>query len=313
MTDEPNDVTRRFLLGGLALGGPLFLLSCADGNARIAESGSAPDEAPPPTTSPRISADTRVLAYGNGPDRFGHLDLPPGDPPASGWPVAVLIHGGFWRQQFSIDLMFGLARSLIGDGWATWNIQYSAVGDGGGGWPGTFLDVAAAIDHLRLIDDVSLDRSRVLAVGHSAGGHLALWAAGRPGQPPDAPGSDPGVPITTVVSLAGVTDLLACVNEDLGAGACPDLMGTQPREDLGRYLLASPIERLPSRVPTVLVHGDRDDVVPVTQSERFVTRSQEAGEEPTLLVIEGADHFSPIDASHTAWQRSRQALAQVTG
>jgi acetyl esterase/lipase len=305
----PGRVRRRAVLGGLVLGGPLVVIGCAGGDEGGVTSPAVPPEAPTsPTPPPRLSEDTVMITYGEGPRRFGHLDLPTGEPPADGWPVAVLIHGGFWRSGPSIDLMFDLARSLTEDGWATWNIQYSGVGDEGGQWPGTFLDVAAAIDHVDEIDEAPLDTTRVLAVGHSAGGHLALWAAGRPNLPTGAPGADPTVPIRAVVSQAGVTDLLACAVDDLGGGACSDLMGGDPDDDLDRYVLASPIERLPLGVPTLLVHGDRDIVVPVTQSRRFITRAREADEDPTLLIIEGADHFAPIDASHVAWQRVRERI-----
>ena len=229
-----------------------------------------------------MSPATRKIAYGDGPEQYGHLDVPDGDPPDTGWPVAVLIHGGFWRSG-SLDLMFDIARSLLDDGWATWNIQYTLTGEPGGGWPGTFLDVAAAVDHLGAIDDPPLDLSRVIAIGHSAGGHLALWAAGRPSLPRGVH-PEPGRPcrIAAVVSQAGVTDLLTCVQADMGDGACVDLMGARPRDDLERYLLASPIERLPSGVPTLLVHGDRDLVVPVEQSRALRRQGQRVGGEPRV-------------------------------
>ena len=148
----------------------------------------------------------------------------------------------------------------------------------------------------------------MIAIGHSAGGHLALWAAGRPGLPPGASGAEPAVRIAAVVSQAGVTDLLGCVQADTGDGACVDFMGARPGDDLERYLLASPIERLPSGVPTLLVHGDRDLIVPAAQSVRFAVRANEVGESPELLIVEGADHFSPIQASHDAWRLVRERL-----
>ena len=305
MTTPARPVDRRTVVGGLIFGGPLLLLACsdsADGRSSASESPSEPEP-----ERARISADTLIIPYGDGAQRHGHLDTPTGEPPAAGWPVAVLVHGGFWRGG-AVDLMFGLARSLIEDGWATWNIQYSRVGEDGGGWPGTFLDVARAVDHLDSIDDVPLDLDRVALIGHSAGGHLALWVAARAGLPPDAPGADPVVTPATVVALAAVADLLACVRDDLGFGACAQLMGAEPGEDLVRYLLASPSERLPTGVPTLLIHGDQDLVVPLEQSQRFVLRALEAGEEPTLVAMPGADHFAPIMADHAGWKQAREWL-----
>ena len=303
----PTRSSRRTVLKGLAVAGPLLLCGCGR-QADRPVGGPTLGGAVASTLLPERS---RVLHYGRGPNRYGELTAPEGAPPPGGWPVAVLLHGGFWRTGFGPDLMVDLARSLVADGWASWNVQYSAVGDRDGGWPGTFRDVAAAIDHLAEVDDPPLDRSRVLAVGHSAGGHLALWAASRPGQPAEAPGAGPSVAVGAVAALAPITDLLDCVVDDLGEGACRDLMGVRPREDLGRYLLASPIERLPSGVPTLLAHGARDRVVPVRQSRRYLARATQAGERPDLLVVENAGHFDPVFAGRPAWQRVRERLPDL--
>jgi acetyl esterase/lipase len=291
---------------GLAFIAPTALAACSNNNGTAGLSDDdADDDAKPPG---QISERTLVLPYGDEAPQFGHLDLPTGSPPADGWPVAVVIHGGFWRAGYGLDLILDVARSLNADGWATWNIQYSSVGDPTGGWPGTFNDVAAGIDHLALIEDQPLDLSRVLAVGHSAGGHLALWAAGRPSMTDQTPGADPEVTLAGVVSLAGVPDLLACDRDRLGSGACRALLGVDREEDLDRYLSTSPIERLPTGVPTLLVHGDADLVVPATQSQRYVQRALEYGDDSTLIIVEGADHFDPIDPRHEAWQAVRENL-----
>ena len=128
-------------------------------------------------------------AYGPGADRFGELWRPAGDGP---WPVVVLLHGGFWRAQRTLELMRPLAADLAGRGFAAWNLEYRRVGQPGGGWPGTCEDVAAGLDHLaRLAGREPLDLDRLVVAGHSAGGHLALWSAARAGLPAGAPGAGP--------------------------------------------------------------------------------------------------------------------------
>ena len=125
-------------------------------------------------------------AYGPGTDRFGELWRPAGDGP---WPVVALLHGGFWRARRTLELMRPLAADLAGRGFAAWNLEYRRVGQPGGGWPGTFQDVAAGLDHLaELAGREPLDLDRLVVAGHSAGGHLALWSAARPGLPAGAPG-----------------------------------------------------------------------------------------------------------------------------
>lgn len=216
-------------------------------------------------------------------------------------PVVVLVHGGFWRAPYRRDLMSGLAHDLAGRGWAAFNIDYCRVGDAGGGWPGTLADVAAAVDHLAgLAGPAELDLARVLAVGHSAGGQLALWLAGRPGLPASAPGAAPAVRVSAAVSQAGVCDLVS--GADLGRGAARELLGGAPEQLPERYLLASPQARLPLGVPGLLVHGDADDRVPVTQSRGYAAAAAEHGERVELVELAGVGHFEHLDPGHPAWQ-----------
>src|SRR5271167_2252253 len=153
----------------------------------------------------------------------------------------ILIHGGSWGKRYGRTVMRGLAGDLVRRGWATWNIEYRRLGIGGG-WPTTFEDVAAAIDHLDTLD-APLDRGRVSMLGHSAGGHLALWAAGRPGLEPGAPGSidgAPRVPVQRVIAQAGVCDLVGSYRDHNG-GAVKALLGGSTEEVPERYAVADPL------------------------------------------------------------------------
>ncbi len=154
-------------------------------------------------------------------DGVAELLVPRGDA-NGGFPVAVVVHGGYWRTQFGSLVMRPLAADLMRHGWATWNVEYGRIGRGGrGGWPTTFTDLATAIDHLADLEDPRVDLDRVVAVGHSAGGQLALWAGGRHELPAEAPGVDPAVAIRHVVALAPVTNMVRA-----GAPAAAVLGGT---------------------------------------------------------------------------------------
>jgi acetyl esterase/lipase len=212
-------------------------------------------------------------SYGDDPSQFGEL--------AGEGPVAVLIHGGFWRDRYDRTLMHPLVDDLVARGWATWNIEYRRLGSGGG-VPETLDDVSAAIDHLAELDGV--DRSRVVTIGHSAGGHLAAWAATR---------ESPRVAVTAVVSQAGVLDVRRAWELKLSDHVARDFL----RDDIENAELASPIERLPLGVPALLVHGGRDDVVPVEISERFARASG-----ATLIVEPEEDHFGHLDPENPMWQ-----------
>ena len=240
-----------------------------------------------------------MIAYGDHPSQVADLVVPTGAGPH---PVLVLVHGGFWRADFDRTLMGPLAADAVGRGWAVWNIEYRRVGATGGGWPTTFTDVASAVDHLgTLADEHRLDLAQVVAVGHSAGGHLALWLAGRPGLPGNAPGAAPVVAVTAAVSQAGISDLRSGAEAGLGGGAVAVLLGGSPAAVPERYDLASPIERLPVGVPTLCVHGRADPTVPLSQSEAWVAAARAAGDEAELVVYAGG-HFEVLEPTHESWQ-----------
>ena len=243
-----------------------------------------------------------IHSYASGPSQVAELFLPRGTGPFA---VAIVVHGGYWKSQYDRSLMEGLCVDLAAHGLAAWNLEYRRVG-GGGGWPETFVDVAEGIDHLAELD-ADLDLSRVVAVGHSAGGQLAFWAAARPGLPEDAPGHAPRVAITGAVSQAGVLDLA------LGAGLMPSSTPTRallgdPTKSYERYVLASPRERLPLGIPQLVLHGDRDDTVSMRIATSYAAAANEVGDACELRVLTNTGHFEHIDARAPAWHAARDWL-----
>jgi dipeptidyl aminopeptidase/acylaminoacyl peptidase len=222
--------------------------------------------------------------------QFGELFLPDGDGP---FPVAVMLHGGFWKAQYSRKLQWPVASDLAGRGWAVWNLEYRRLGRlSGGGWPATFDDVLAGIDHLADLR-APLDLSRVVAIGHSAGGHLAAWAATHHGL--DAV---PRVRLAGAVCQAGVVDLEAAWERRLSGGVVRRLLDGTPAELPERYALASPIRRLPAGIPMLAVHGALDDTVPVDFSRAF---ARAAGGECDLVVVDGEGHYEHLQPGSRAW------------
>lgn len=230
------------------------------------------------------------IPYGDDPSQFGELTMPIGTPRG----VVVVVHGGFWKAAYDLSLGRPLAAALAERGWAAWNLEYRRVGNGGGA-PETFDDVAAGIDELATLD---LDLSTVVTLGHSAGGHLAVWAAGR---------EDPEVPVTAAISQAGVLDLVGATALRLGDGAVEGLLG-RPATTADRAY--DPLQQVPLGVPVFCVHGTDDAIVPPMQSETYVGAAVAAGAEAELVEVEG-DHFVVIDPVSKAWHAQLEILDRL--
>jgi len=249
-------------------------------------------------------ADHRI-SYGPNEFQFGELRLPKGAGPH---PVAIVIHGGCWMSEYGLSYMGHLSAALAEDGVATWSVEYRRVGNQGGGWPGTFNDVALAADHLRKIAKTySLDLNRVIGVGHSAGGHLALWLAARKILPKDSPVYSPDpLPLRGVVSLAGVTDLRR-VGTACDANV-PQLMGGSATDKTAMYNQASPVELLPLGVPSAIVQGSSDNIIPLEMAKEYVDSAKKKGDDAKLVVIEKAGHFEVVDPKSFAWEAVRNEV-----
>ncbi|GAC1357408.1 MAG: alpha/beta hydrolase [Ktedonobacteraceae bacterium] len=244
-----------------------------------------------------------VTRHAYGPDKlnFGDLYLPATPGPH---PLVPLLHGGFWRAAYDLTLMDGLATWLASRGIGAWNVEYRRVGNRGGGWPGTMHDVAQALDYLRAIETTAnIDLRRVVPVGHSAGGHLALWLAARSRLPltsPLASAKSPFIPLGAI-SLAGAVDLELVWQLKLSRNAAGAFLGGSPTAFPARYSDASPASLLPLGVPQVLIHGDNDANVPLSVSQNYARKALAAGDKVKLIELPGADHFVVIDPSSEAW------------
>jgi acetyl esterase/lipase len=235
--------------------------------------------------------------YGDDPSQVGELYLPDGDQPT---PVVVVLHGGFWRDRYDRHLMDDLCADLAARGLAAWNLEYRRLG-GGGGWPATFEDVAAGIDHLAELD-APLQLDRVSAVGHSAGGHLALWAAGRHRLPEGQPGAGPRVRVRRTVSQAGVTDVAEASRLRLSDGVADELLGAPACDVPELVALTSPRALLPLGVSQLVIHGGDDDTVPARMSSDYAAAAWAAGDDRVaLILLPEQGHFEHIDPTEQAW------------
>lgn len=289
------------------------------------------------------SITVREYAYGPDPSQFVRLHLPSG----SGLPVVVVIHGGFWRQRYGIGLADPLADDLARHGVAAAAVEYRRVGIGGtvgtglgdtvgtdrgdavgtgqvvgaGGWPQTLVDVAKAVDDLAVAGQYkargALDLNRVVVVGHSAGGHLAGWLMHRGSLRAATPGrtepDDGHLPLLGAVSQAGILDLVGASDERLGNGAVIDLMDGSAGSVPQRYFHASPLAHVGDGARVVCVHGDVDEDVPLSQSERYVAAARAAGDPAELIVLPGVGHMELIDPEHDAWAACREQVFAILG
>jgi acetyl esterase/lipase len=258
----------------------------------------------------RLRHPARRIAYGDHPDQWGDLRLPPGDgarppgagarPPGAGArpPVAVLVHGGYWRSVWGADLMDALAADLAGRGFAAWNLEYRRPDRHG--WAATVDDVDAALAALDLVAaQAPVDPDRVVLIGHSAGGQLAVRAAA---DHPDR--------VAVAVSLAGVLDLHEAQRRGMGTGAVAVALGGTPAELPALYAAADPMARLPFGVPQLVVQGRDDDLDLVDLGRRYVRRARAAGDAVTQVELPG-DHFAVIDPRTPIWRATTDAVADL--
>lgn len=256
---------------------------------------------------PAPAADQRI-AYGKDEFQFGELRLPK---TAGPHPVAIVIHGGCWMSQYGLGYMGHVSAALAEAGIAAWNIEYRRVGNAGGGWPGTFEDAARAADYLREIaGKYSLDLNRVVAVGHSAGGHLALLLAARQRFPNNSPlySANP-LFLRGIVSLAGITDLrktgTACDKEVI------QFAGGEANEKAAIYDQASPMRLLPIGVKQKIIQGGADNIIPMAMATEYVEAAKKKKDDVELIALKDADHFQLVDPKSPAWPAVQEAVKSL--
>jgi acetyl esterase/lipase len=246
---------------------------------------------------------TQRIAYGSGPMQFADLWLPQGAGP---FPVVLMIHGGCWQSDVaSLEIMNYAAEALRRDGIAVWNIEYRGVDRPGGPYPGAFEDVAAAADALpKQASPYHLKIDRVVAVGHSAGGHFAPWLAARSHIPASSLlyARNP-LPIAAVVSLGGLPDLADREIEEpgCGVGTVDRLVGAPTATHPDIYADTSPVDLAPITTPQIMINGAEDPIAPPLAAERYEAKIRAKGGAVRRVVIEDTGHAELIAPGTKAW------------
>lgn len=303
--------------------------SCAMGLLALQTVASAPLSAQPPRLLRAPDLDTLPLRHAGlriayGPDslQFGELRLPPGaeqaGPSSARFPVAIVIHGGCWLSRYAaVRNGAPMADALAAEGIATWNVEYRRYDHPGGGWPGTLLDVADATDFVRtLARRYPVDTTRLVVIGHSAGGHLALWLASRRTLATTSPlyRAHP-IALRAVASVGGIADLREFFGRErqtCGNPAVESLLGGVPDSVPQRLRDASPIERLPLGVPSLHIAGARDQIAPESVRATFVAAARASGDRADVVTVPGG-HFEPMAPATEAGQELMRRVRALLG
>ena len=266
----------------------------------------------------KAGSPNRVISYGPAAQQFGELWLPEAQGPH---PLVVFIHGGCWLNEYDVGHSAPLSAALKSAGYAVWSVEYRRIGDPDGGWPGTLLDIGAAIDHVRVLArEFPVDESRVVVSGHSAGGHLALWGAARPDLESGHPfyGEKGEKYVEDPVAVRGAIGLAAIADLDLyarGQSSCEratlELMGGSPEVQPERYAAASPARLVPWTAPTHLLQGQADPIVPGAQASALVSAAAAAGQQIQVSWVDGAGHFDLIHPHTPAFRRVLEVLGEM--
>jgi len=251
-----------------------------------------------------------LVPYGEATLQIGELRTPLSTKDT--FPLVIFIHGGCWLSDFNLDHVSAVCADLVKEGYAVWTPEYRRVGDEGGGYPNTFKDIQASVDFARTLADIyPLDLEKVVVMGHSAGGHLALWLATQQNLAKNSRLYNPNpLPLKGAIALAGITDLKAYdeVGNDCST-AVVKLMGGPAAEMDARYYKSSPINLLPTDIPIRLVHGNKDNIVPISQSEAFAKKAK--GGDIEVLTIDGGGHFDMVSPYSEAWKVIKEELAEM--
>ena len=275
-------VSRRAVLGAGATS--VLLAAC----------GEESDPAEP------VPTDARRIRYGDHSLQFADLRLPEGEPVGT----LVLLHGGYWQPGYGLDQLDAVANPMTDAGWATWNVEYRPIG-AGGAWPDPMTDVALAVDRLRREDLAE----RVVLLGHSAGGHLAVWAASRTDR---TPGGPPEVRPVGVISLAGVLDLTRAATASGSRTPVTAFAGGSPDEQPEHYALSDPTLLVPAGCPVWAVSAEHDQVVPPEQATSYVAAARAVGATAQLVSVPG-DHFTVIDPRAPSFPTIRRLIDSTAG
>ena len=258
---------------------------------------------------------TAQIAYGPAPSQYAQLFRPSGAGP---FPVVVLVHGGCWTVQFGgIKQMRNVANALSSQGIAVWNVEYRRVDEEGGGYPGTYQDMHAVIDSLQShASQYQLDTSRIVAMGHSAGGQLVQWIAGRSKLPKTSPlYREHILPINNIISLGGLADLRH--EEKLIKSSCDrdiaQLAGSASNDRPDIYSDTNAADLIPNGTRTVLITGELDTISPPRVAHDYAARAVKAGDHAEVLILPGASHYDEIAATSPAWKMVLPVIRQMLG
>ena len=249
-------------------------------------------------------APTARIAYGSAPSQYAELFRPQGKGP---FPVVVLVHGGCWTIQFGgIEQMRNVAGALAAEGIAVWNVEYRRSDEEGGGYPGTYHDINAALDKLgEEAGKYQLDTTRIVAMGHSAGGQLVQWLAGRSRIPASSPLFHPNpLPVREIISLGGLADLRN--EKELIKSSCgrdtAELAGTPTAARPDVFMDTNAADLTPNGSRTVLITGELDTISPPRAAHDYAARARKAGDRAEVLILPGASHYDEIAATSPAWK-----------
>lgn len=324
MAENSSDLSRRaFFRGALgvsALGAGVVLAGCATVEKLQLNTDFR-------TTGPYGVSELQTIAYGSDADvQYGMFAVPvhgDGEPVSDTVPVVVMIHGGSWEDASDMSYMTDIGTDLVSHGVAVWSIAYrgtihagqSERGPARAGWPAAGYDVAAGVDFVPRLSEhtpVHLDERRIVLLGHSAGGHLATWAASRGRLESGRVGADPAVEPVGCVSMAGIYDLESAFRQDSN-DRVEALIGGTPDEKPDAYREASPQDLVPIGVPVIACRGGQDELIPAHQAEDYVSKARDEGDPAELAVIQGADHNAWTVLEHEAWALARGHTLRLAG